>query len=321
VSVAATPCPRCESPLERGDLRCAICAQAVPRPTERRETVEVEVQRCEGCGAAVEYDVKARAPRCPFCGATTRVETIEDPMESAEGFLPFTVSDAEAKSALRRWLGTLGFFRPADLRSAARVDSLKPLYWVGWLFDADALVSWAADTNAGARRARWAPCAGQASLRFTELVVSASRGLSHEEVAAVAPGCRTATARPEPGGAQRPVIERFDVQRSQARAQVLAGLEAAAQQRIVGEHLPGKRHRKLEMAFLLRGLVTRRLAFPAWVMAYRYRGKPYRAVICGQDASLVVGSAPWSWLRIVGAVVGGLALAATIVGLATLASA
>ena len=64
--------------------------------------------------------------------------------------------------------------------------------------------------------------------------------------------------------------------------------------------LPGKRHRKLSVALLLRRLVTRRLAFPAWVMAYRYRGKPYRAVICGQDASIVIGSAPYSWWKILG---------------------
>ena len=90
-STAATRCARCESPLEHGDLRCPICAQAVPQSGERRERVEVDVLRCEGCGAAVEYDVKAQAPRCPFCGATTHVETIEDPMEKAGGYLPFTV--------------------------------------------------------------------------------------------------------------------------------------------------------------------------------------------------------------------------------------
>ena len=100
---AGANCSRCESPLEQGDLRCPICAQAVPGIEVVREKVEIDVLRCEGCGAAVEYDVKAQAPRCPFCGATTHVETIEDPMEKAEAYLPFTVSTSAARSALRRW--------------------------------------------------------------------------------------------------------------------------------------------------------------------------------------------------------------------------
>jgi hypothetical protein len=44
-------------------------------------------------------------------------------------------------------------------------------------------------------------------------------------------------------------------------------------------------------------------------MAYRYRGGVYRAVICGQDAARIIGTAPVSWWRILGA---SAALAAAI---------
>lgn len=308
-------CSRCESPLEQGDLRCPICAQAVPGASSEREQVEIDVLRCEGCGAAVEYDVKARAPRCPFCGATTHVETIEDPMEKAEGYLPFTVDARAARAALERWLGGLGFFRPSDLKSAATIESLKPLYWVGWLFDAEALASWTADTDLGARRARWAPHAGQHELDFDRLVVSASRGLAADETRVVVTGCKIESAATEPAGADNPVVERFEVQRSLARQRILAGVQAAAEERIARQGLPGKRHRKLSVALLLRKLVTRRLGFPAWVMAYRYGGKAYRAVICGQDDTLVVGSAPYSWWKIAGLALGIAAAAGIAIAL------
>ena len=36
----ATVCTRCESPLEQGDLRCAICAEPVPFAHEARAVVE-----------------------------------------------------------------------------------------------------------------------------------------------------------------------------------------------------------------------------------------------------------------------------------------
>ena len=308
-------CTRCESPLEAGDLRCPICAQVVPGGEGQRTELAIEVLRCEGCGAAIEYDVKARAPRCPFCGATTRVETIEDPMEKAEGYLPFSVPRADAVATLKRWLGTLGWYRPGDLKTAATVDSLQPLYWVGWLSSADARISWTADTDVGAQRSRWAPCSGGVDARFENLVVSASRGLSFEETAAIVPGCRPESAGPEPEGADDPKVERFEVQRSLARERILAALEAVAREQVERHQLPGTRHRKVRTATLLRRLETRRLAFPAWVLAYRYRGGVYRAVICGQDASRIVGTAPVSWWRIAGAIAAGVAALAAIVAL------
>ena len=137
------PCARCESPLEQGDLRCAICGQAAPAAAESgRAELKVQVLRCDGCGAAVSYDPAVQAPRCAFCDSVMHVESVEDPMEQTELYLPFTVATEAARKALRAWLGSLGFFRPPDLRDEARVESLRPLFWVGWVFDAEALISW-----------------------------------------------------------------------------------------------------------------------------------------------------------------------------------
>jgi hypothetical protein len=175
-------CGRCESPVEIDDLRCPVCRHAAPavaRP-DGAET-SVEILRCDGCGAAVSYDVRARAPKCAFCGSQTRVEVPEDPIEQTEFFLPFTVDRATAESAYRRWLGGLGWFRPRDLVAASSLESVKPLWWVGWVFDSDATVSWTADSNAGARRADWAPHAGETGIEYRNVVVSASRGLTFEE--------------------------------------------------------------------------------------------------------------------------------------------
>ncbi len=52
------------------------------------------------------------------------------------------------------------------------------------------------------------------------------------------------------------------------------------------------------MATLLRGLNTRRLAFPAYIMAYSYRKRLYRAVISGQNADTMTASAPLSLVEI-----------------------
>lgn len=310
---APAPCPRCASPAERGDLRCAVCGeifhQAEATPPARART---RFARCPSCSAAMAYDADAGAPRCAFCGATTKVEEVRDPMEQTEQWLPFRSSAEEARLALRGWLGRQGFFRPPDLRRAARVESLQPVYWVAWVFDARARVSWTADSDHDAGRSRWAPHAGQCRLEFEDVLVPASRGLSHEETRALAPSYDLDSAAPTPDAPEGVLQEQFDVQRSTARARILSALEAIARQRVARGEVPGTRFRNVHAEPLPEHLVTRRLAFPAWVLAWRYRGELFRTVVSGQDPSVVLGTAPWSPGRIAGAIALALVLIAAL---------
>lgn len=292
-------CERCESPLETGDLRCSICGQASPADRPHAEKLTVQILRCKGCGAATAYDIEHQAPSCTFCDSVVEVETVEDPMEQSQGYLPFTTGQDEARKAMRHWLSSLGWFRPSDLTTSARLEQLKPLWWVGWVFDAESQVSWAADSNAGSRRSAWAPHSGQVNMTFDDILVSASRGLSDAEVSAICPGCDLSTIRDEPEGAQNATIEQFDLQRSQARQQIISAIQTIAAQRVEQNEIPGSRFRKTSVSVVLRKLITRRISLPAWVLAYRYKGRLYRMVICGQDASYLTGTAPYSVTKII----------------------
>lgn len=303
-------CVRCESPLEKGDLRCAICGQSAPHEKESgAQEVAVKILRCTGCGAAIGYDPKHQAPSCSFCGDVVKVESVKDPMEQTEHYLPFTVSEDQARTALRRWLGSQSWFCPSDLSSGARLTELKPLWWVAWVFDADAFVSWAADSDAGAGRSAWAPHSGQGPLRFDGILVSASRGLSDREANAITPGMDLSSKRDSPQGADdNATVEQFDVQRSQARQAVSAAIHRLAADQIQKRFIPGSTFRNVKVSIVLRGLITHRLALPAYVLAYRYKDQLYRVVICGQDQRLVIGKAPTSLLKVI-AVIGAAILA------------
>ncbi|MCA9135894.1 MAG: hypothetical protein KDB00_04025 [Planctomycetales bacterium] len=298
-SVETPWCSRCESPLEPGDLRCAICGQAAPYDQQAdRKNVAVKILRCNGCGAAIAYDPKLQAPSCSFCGDVVTVESVEDPMEQTDHYLPFTVTADEARAALRGWLGSRGWFRPSDLSSRAQLTQLKPLWWVAWVFDADAFVSWTADSNHGAGRSAWAPQSGQNNLQFDDILVSASRGLTAREVAAIGPGMNLATKLDRPSGAEeRATIEQFDVQRSQARQHVAAAINTIAAQQVQNQFIPGTRFRKVNVAIVLQRLVTRRFSLPAYVLAYRYKNDLYRVVICGQNKRLIIGNSPKSLIK------------------------
>ena len=315
-------CSRCDSPLESGDLRCAICGAAAPRADDTvRAEVATTMLRCRGCGAAITYDLDLQAPACSFCGDVLEVQTITDPVEQTELYLPMTVTMDQARATLRSWLGTRGWFTPSDLMAASQLTEIKPLWWVAWIFDAEAFVSWTGDSNAGAGRSAWAPHAGQNNIRFESILVSGSRGLSDAEAAAITPGMQIASGADTPhGGGDHPLLERFDIPRSQARQQVAGVIHSSAAQQIQQHYIPGTRFRNVHVSIVLRRLITRRYSLPAYVLAYRYRNQLYRVVICGQDTQYVIGTSPFSYAKLFLVIVGVALAVLILMGLMSLSS-
>lgn len=310
------PCTRCEAAIEDGDLRCPICALPVPVVRHPKGAPHrAQILRCTDCAAAIAYSAEKQAPACAFCGATMKVEVPIDPIEVAQLRIPFKVNRDEASAALRGWLGKRGWFAPKTLKDEAVLESLHPLCWAGWLVNATASVTWAADSDADSHRSAWAPHAGQVSMSFNNIVVPASRGLDHEECRLLIPyydlrhvvGVETADA-------VESTVESFDAQRSAARKQVQEAIELTAKVR-VEEHIPGRRYRNVHVACLLEGQKTDRVALPAWVLAYRYRDTPYRAIVHGQRGEVVFGSSPKDWVKIMAVVIAGLVLVAAIAAL------
>ena len=333
------PCERCKSPIESGDLRCAVCALPVPhRPLSVVSERVAHILRCQQCNAAVAYDVEAEAPVCAFCGSVADIEITPDPPEEADLYLPFRIDEAAARGALQEWLRGLGFLRPSALSREATLDQLRPLYWVGWTFEVEALVSYTGDSPAGSRRSDWAPHAGQRAVTVRDVLVSASRGLNDLETRSLWPYFDLTSARPGPlsapadpadladptnpaddvSGVPGPVtlstplvVERFDVRRSAAREIITKAVHDHAHE-LAHDWVPGNPVRNLDVAVLPRKLRTQRYAFPTYVLAYRYRDRVYRALVHGQNANCVVGKAPWSLAKIGALVAAGLALLALL---------
>jgi hypothetical protein len=91
---------------------------------------------------------------------------------------------------------------------------------------------------------------------------------------------------------------------------VQAAIEERARTAVESE-IPGRRYRNVRVACLIEALTTERVALPAWVLAYRFRGRLYRALVHGQRAEIVVGRSPLDGMKIamLGAVIAAIALA------------
>jgi hypothetical protein len=305
-------CARCASPLEAGDLRCAVCALTVPDDAIPAAGARARILRCTSCGAAVEFDPRHQAPACAFCRSVMAIEQPADPVEAARAYVPFLVEREAATSAARTWLRTRGWFAPATLHDEAMLESLTPVWWAAWVVDARARVTWTADSDDGARRSRWAPHAGEVSLTFDRIVVPASRGLSAAETAQLVPFHDLGRAASVAGAAMQ--VESFDTQRSAARAIVHAAIDDRARTAVEAS-IPGRRFRNVRVACLVERLTTDRVALPAWVLVYRFRGTPYRAIVHGERGEIVVGRAPIDWRKLGRLAAGVLAVAAIVAAL------
>jgi hypothetical protein len=313
-TATAPGCSRCETPLEEGDLRCSVCALPVPMAVVAVEKARTAILRCTECGAAVAFDANKQAPCCGFCGATMKVEQPVDPIEVAQLTVPFKVSRELAQAHLRTWLGRRGFFAPKTLKDEAVFESLTPLCWAAWIVNATAEVSWTADSDAGSQRSDWAPHAGVIHERFGNIVIPASRGLTHRECSQLGPYYDMSQVEGVSAAGEASMIESFDAQRSAARQQVARSIEAVAKNR-VEKIVPGRRTRNIHVSCLVESQTTDRVALPAWVLAYRYRGSPYRAIVHGQRPEAVFGTSPTDWGKVILVVLAGLAVAVAIVAL------
>jgi len=302
-------CARCASPLEEGDLRCAVCALTIADEAIPAVDARARVLRCTVCGAAIEFDPRRQAPACVFCRSVMEIEQPHDPVEAARTYVPFAIDRAAATTTLRQWLAKRGWLAPATLHDEAVLESLTAVYWPAWVVSAKAQVTWTADSDHGARRSAWAPHAGELPLTFDRIIVTASRGLATHEAHALAPFYDLASAQPVEWS--NVSVESFDAQRSAARAAIHAAVEQRART-AVEQHIPGQRYRNVHVACLVERLTTDRVALPAWVLAYRFRGKLYRAVVHGSRPAIVVGRAPIDWPKLVRIAAVVLAVAAII---------
>ncbi len=300
-------CGTCGAVLDEEDLFCPNCGTEAPtREGESAPAAHLTTHNfiCRGCGASMSYDASAGALRCPFCGST-ELEKQPDAKEIApQGIVPFVVTQEQAITAMRQWLGN-GFWRPGDLSQQAAVVKMTPVYVPYWVFQAQTHTFWTADTNRtppGAR-ASWYPVTGNHDGNYSALLVGASGALSPAETDALCPFDLSTAAPPEKIDLTNSIYERFTVPRKYARPLASQGFEQL-EANSCRQYVPGSM-RNLKVNVRITDLTSQPMLVPVWIMAYRYQDRVFRFLANGQTGR-VTGQAPMSWRKIAVAVIIGL---------------
>lgn len=284
---------------------------------------------CEGCGAQLRIAAGLRTTRCPYCAAPAVVERPLDPHRAEPAFvLGFVVPEAEAHAIAKAWLRSTWFTPTAFQR--ADVAETRGVYLPAYLYSAEAHARYSASIgehytvtesytdSSGKRRTRtrtkteWRPLEGPWAAWVDDVLVSASRGLPNDELEAIEPFDLRALRHMTPKVLSGWIAE--EPSSSEAECRRLAREEAQASVgRRIARHLPGDRHRDLELRLELHREDLELVLLPVWVLAVRYaEDRPLvRLVVNGQTRALH-GRPPRSWAKIAATIAVVLAVAAAI---------
>ncbi|SPH17294.1 hypothetical protein DEA8626_00811 [Defluviimonas aquaemixtae] len=342
------PCRQCGADLRfapgEGKLICDHCGyeepvavagrghQPIPETAFRRglrealPEAEIEIARyskCPNCGAEVRFDPAVHAAECPFCATPVVADTGESRHIKPKGVLPFVVTEAEARAAMTKWLGSL-WFAPSGLVDYARKGrALTGIYVPYWTFDADTVSSYSGQRgtiyyemqrvhvrdaqgrrkseNRRVAKVRWTPVSGRVARFFDDILVLASHALPKRHTDALDPWdlSRLAPYNPEylAGFRAEGYTVSLDLGMAEARARMDRMIE-----RDVRFDIGGDRQQIQSIETSVSGATFKHILLPVWTAAYRYRGKSFRFVVNGQTGR-VTGERPWSAIKITVAVI------------------
>ncbi len=289
---------------------------------------------CGHCGASLAF-AGVRTETCPYCASPNVVERPAAAGQPDPQFVVTFVGDAEAaRRALDRWLGSRTPFADSALKRA-RVDDMRGIYVPAYLYSAVAHTDYHAHigehytetetykvktpdgkTETRTRtvtRTEYRPLSGYHVGYVTDVVVSASRGLSDRELGQIEPFDWKQMRRFDHALVSGWIAEEFS--RDPGDCERASRSEAVEQVGMtLRRFMPGDSYSDLTWRTRVGWESFDPVLVPVWVLALRYREDkpPMRVVINGQTGA-VAGKVPLSAWKVALGVVVLVAVIATII--------
>ena len=285
--------------------------------------------RCESCGGEVIFQGTLTSTHCPYCASPLQRDKIHDAPSRipVDGVLPFLVPEPTAAQALRQWVRSL-WWAPNDFLKQGANGKFNGVYLPYFTYDALTFTRYAGqrgdyyyvtvgegNNRRTERRIRWSFTDGEFQRFFDDVLVIAARHQSESLVRSLEPWplekCIPFTQHVLAGFFARtydvPLEDGFAI----ARQRIESALSTDIRQRIGGDvqNVSSQQSNYSAITF-------KHLLLPIWLLAYRYREKPYRVMINAVTGE-VSGERPYSAIKIFCAVVCGLAIALALWAVST----
>ncbi len=318
--------PQSEEDIHELDFHAYLATQGTE---DLAETLTI---KCNHCAAEFSTEANVTSQECPFCGSEIVATAVSTKHIKPKSLLPFYITRKQGRGLFSKWLSGL-WFAPSDLKRMAENDAkLAGMYVPYWTYDTDTTTFYRGqrgehywDTEhyttrengktvrktRRVRKTRWYPASGTVWGSFDDVLVLASESLP-----------RKYTEKLEPWDLQN-LVPHADEYLSGFRTESYQinlengfeharGLMDAPIRRLVRRDIGGDEQRISSMRTQYDNITFKHLLLPVWISAYRYKNKVYRFLINGRTGE-VQGERPWSFVKILLAVVAGLAVVGGVV--------
>jgi predicted RNA-binding Zn-ribbon protein involved in translation (DUF1610 family) len=278
--------------------------------------------RCESCGAEVVFQGTLTSTHCPYCASPLQRDKIHDAPTRipVDGLLPFQVTEPEASANLRAWVKSLWWAPNEFLRQGAggkfngiylpyfTFDSLTFTRYSGQRGDHYYVTVGEGKDRRTERRTRWSFASGQFQRFFDDVLIVAESDQVESLVQRLEPwplaNCVPFNQQFLAGFFARTYDLPLEDGFGKARQRIEAELTNDVRKRIGGDEQSITSQQTNYSA-----ITFKHLLLPVWLLAYRYKEKPYRVMINAVTGE-VSGERPYSIVKILFAV-----LVAVVLGL------
>ena len=286
--------------------------------------------RCDSCGGVLVFVGPLTSSECPYCAAPIQRENVHVSKQriSVDGVLPFLVPRETAEVNLKAWVASR-WFAPDEFREKGAEGKFQGVYLPFWTYDTLTATRYSGErgehywVTVGTgkeqrreRRTRWYSADGSFQRFFDDVLVLAAKGIRADLMLEL---------EPWPLGESHPFQQQYlagylartyevslEDGFEDARQRIDAAISTEVRSRIGGDE---QRVHSIKSNY--GAIKFKHLLLPAWLMAYRHRDTPYQVMINAATGE-VQGERPYSWIKILLAVLVALLVAGAFAGLAGL---
>jgi hypothetical protein len=295
--------------------------------SDKQELVTV---KCGGCGASSTLKPNVTSDNCPFCDTPLVVKNGSTcSIIKPKYLLPFAFDRKKGMAEFTKWVSGL-WFAPGDLKmKAANPEKLNGMYIPYWTYDSNTDSQYtgmrgdnytttetytAYENNKPVTRTRtvtktrWTPVSGWVNNDFDDVLVLASKSLPEKYAYALEPWDLSSISAFNENylAGFRTETYQIDLKGGFEKAKTIMDVEI---RKTVRGHIGGDLQQITTLSTSYKDITFKHILLPIWISAFRYNDKVYRFMINGRTGE-VQGERPYSVIKIVMAVVAGLAVIA-----------
>ncbi len=281
---------------------------------EEEETMEVQVAKCNTCGAEATVDAHVSSSSCPFCDTPLIVsENSSKKIHKPKYLLPFGIEEKKAIENFDAWLKKL-WWAPSQLKSYASADKMDGVYIPFWTYDSDTATKYegergdnyeAISTNSEGEtvtktETKWSNVNGRVREFFDDVLIPASASLKKNKLKSLEPWDLDKLVYFDNKYLSGFQTESYQVSLKdgyeEAKKEMEKKIRAKIEKDIGGDD---QRIEHLDTQYF--DSKFKHILLPIWISAYQYDDKIYQFMVNARTGE-VQGERPYSKGKIISAI-------------------